>query len=237
MKGSWRKKSGITQLCKRLGYQFKQDLFLKEALTHRSAGVPNNERLEFLGDSVLNFAMSDMLLERFPKSAEGALSRLRAALVKGDSLAELAIELSLGDVVILGPGELRSGGHRRASILADTLEAILGAIYLDAGFEVTKEVIGRLFEEKISQPELEANTLDSKTFLQESLQAQKKPLPLYELTEVTGETHDQVFFVSCSVLGLSFVGKGRGSTRRRAEQAAALDLLNQLNLRIGFANT
>jgi ribonuclease-3 len=226
-----RKGSEITQLCKRLGYQFSKPALLKEALTHRSAGMPNNERLEFLGDSVLNFVIADLLCTKFHDSAEGELSRLRASLVKGDALAELALGLSLGDVVILGVGELRSGGHRRASILADTLEAILGAIYLDTGFEAVKNVIHKLYENKIQDPTLQTNILDYKSFLQEQLQAKKMPLPLYKLVHVTGETHDQYFYVTCEVSTTQHVGKGEGPTRRKAEQAAAQEMIAHLNLR------
>jgi ribonuclease III len=226
-----RKGSEITQLCKRLDYRFQKEALLKEALTHRSVGTPNNERLEFLGDSVLNFAIADLLLSRFPDRAEGQLSRLRAALVRGECLAEIAKDLSLGEVVILGPGELRSGGHRRASILADTLEAIIGAIYLDSGFEIVKKVIHRLYEHRIQDPDLDASMIDHKSFLQEKLQAKKMSLPRYELIKVTGEIHDQFFYVTCSVANTTHIGKGEGVTRRKAEQAAAEDMIAYLKLK------
>ena len=222
------KASDITRFCARLAYHFKQTALLQQALTHRSVRAQNNERLEFLGDSVLNLVITALLLARFPEHAEGRLSRMRAVLVREETLAEVALKLEIGDIVKLGPGELRSGGHRRKSILADALEAVFGAIYLDGGFDAIKGVIERLFDERCDPNALEYKMFDHKSSLQEYLQSKKKPLPVYTLTRVTGELHEQIFHVSCAVLGVSVEGKGQGVSRREAEQAAAYQLLRQL---------
>lgn len=221
------KGSKFLKLCDRLGYSFQQAYLLEIALRHRSVGLPNNERLEFLGDAVLNLVISDALLKQFPEKWEGQLSPLRATLVKGECLAAIAFELDLGAYMILGPGELRSGGHRRASILADGLEALFGAIYLDGGYAAAAEVILGLYQDRLEQAGLTGASVDSKTRLQESLQAEKKPLPQYGLTRVTGEDHDQIFHVDCRVLGMRIIGQGSGVNRRKAEQAAASDFLEK----------
>lgn len=221
------KVSNTASLCRRLGYTFHQPALLDAALTHRSAGIPNNERLEFLGDSVLNLVIADALLKRFPEKWEGELSPLRSMLVKGESLAAIAFELDLGTYMILGPGELRSGGHRRASILADALEAIMGAVFLDGGFKAATSVILSLYGDKLDHAAMQGSGVDCKTRLQERLQSEKKPLPTYTLTHVSGEDHEQMFHVKCEVIGMKLTGEGKGMNRRKAEQAAADDFLKQ----------
>lgn len=216
------------RLCRRLGYRFSNLELLKQALTHRSAHVINNERFEFLGDSILSFVVATALFTYFPDESEGKLSRLRAYLVKGERLAEIALELDLGDYLILGQGELRSGGFRRESILADTLEAIFAAVFLDGGLMPAKELILRLYEDRLQHPDLNASMKDFKTELQELLQAQKKSLPKYVLDYVDGNEHAQIFHVRCLVSGFSDPFKGTGSTRRKAEQEAASLALNSL---------
>lgn len=215
----------LLRLHKRLGYEFKKPAYLTQALTHCSAGVCNNERLEFLGDSILSFVIANTLFEKFPQESEGQLSRLRAYLVKGDMLAEIALELGLGDHLHLGQGELKSGGFRRASILADALEAIFAAVFLDGGFPACQQVILHLYRTRLIDLSLDDNLKDAKTQLQEYLQAEKKPLPKYTLVDVIGEEHDQVFHVLCEVASLRLSTQGHGETRRKAEQLAANELL------------
>ena len=218
----------VQRLNKRLGYDFKVPAFLKQALTHCSVGNVNNERLEFLGDSILSFVIANALFEKFPDYSEGQLSRLRAFLVKGEMLAKIAVELELGDYLYLGQGELKSGGFRRASILADALEAILAAVFLDGGFHACQQVILNLYETRLDNHELHDNLKDAKTQLQEYLQSQKYPLPVYTLTKIDGEEHDQIFHVCCEVTGLKISTHGHGESRRKAEQDAAKQLLQQL---------
>jgi ribonuclease-3 len=215
-------------LCRALGYQFTDQDLLEQALTHRSAGGLNNERLEFLGDSILGFVIANELYARFPQASEGQLSRLRASLVKRDTLAKLARQFALGDYLNLGPGELRSGGQARASILADALEAILAAIYLDSDYAATREVILALFEARLQGLDLKAQQKDPKTRLQELLQARKMALPDYEIIETSGTPHDQVFVVRCVIEQLGLEKQGRGSSRRRAEQEVASQMLQEL---------
>ena len=218
-----------SRLCERLGLRFASDSLLEEALTHRSAGGPNNERLEFLGDGVLNFVIAHELFARFPDASEGDLSRLRAALVKKETLAALAAGLELGDFLRLGSGELKSGGFRRASILADALEAVFGAAYLDGGFGAAREVILRVYARELDNLPDSTALKDPKTRLQELLQARKLPLPEYRVVAVTGEAHAQTFTVACSVAGLSAALEGRGQSRRSAEQEAARQALESLD--------
>lgn len=220
--------NNVMRLCKRLGHEFKTPQLLKQALTHRSAGVINNERLEFLGDSILNFVIANALFERFTQYSEGELSRLRAHLVKGDMLAEIALELELGDYLYLGQGELKSGGFRRGSILADALEAVLSSIFIDAGFEACQTAILKIYDSRLKDPHLFDNLKDSKTQLQEYLQAQKIPLPQYHLKQVDGDEHDQIFHVICEVAHLKLCTEGKGDNRRKAEQQAAKKLLERL---------
>lgn len=208
-------------LRKRLAYRFADDALLLTALTHRSAGGGHNERLEFLGDSILNFVIAEAIYKRFPQATEGELSRLRASLVKKDTLAEVAGELRLGEHLRLGSGELKSGGYRRASILADAVEAVLGAVYLDGGFEAAHALILRLFQERLVKLSPVKVLKDPKTRLQEHLQSRHMPLPNYEVTHVSGQDHDQTFRVLCQVEGLEETTEGEGNSRRKAEQDAA----------------
>lgn len=220
--------NNLQRLCRRLDYEFKTLSFLKQALTHCSAGATNNERLEFLGDSILSFVIANALFEKFPENTEGELSRLRAYLVKGEMLAKIAVELELGDYLFLGQGELKSGGFRRASILTDALEAIFAAVLLDGGFAAAQHVILNLYKTRLNDQKLHNNLKDAKTQLQEQLQALKHPLPEYTLTNVEGEEHDQIFHVVCEIPSLKLSSKGHGENRRKAEQQAAKQLLQKL---------
>ncbi|CEG57419.1 ribonuclease III [Legionella fallonii] len=221
-------KIDLERLCRRLDYQFNNLAYLKQALTHCSVGSDNYERLEFLGDSILSFVIANELYHRFPLHTEGQLSRLRSFLVRGDMLAELAKELGLGDFLFLGQGELKSGGFRRASILADSLEAIFAAIFFDGGIAVAKEVILKIFHSRLEDPNLNDCLKDAKTQLQEYLQAEKYALPEYKLINVEGDEHDQVFYVTCAVVGIALTTHGKGPNRRKAEQLAAKSMLEQL---------
>ncbi|SCZ59505.1 ribonuclease III [Thiohalomonas denitrificans] len=218
----------LERLSRRLGHTFGDQRLLEAALTHRSAGSANNERLEFLGDAVLSFVISAELYERFSKANEGTLSRLRAALVKGETLARLAITLDLGEHLRLGPGELKSGGFRRESILADGLEALIGAVYLDAGIAAARTRILSLFEEELQNVSPSEVLKDPKTRLQELLQSRHEPLPGYSVLSVEGDAHEQTFVVGCRISGLDMLVKGTGGSRRKAEQAAAKAALEQL---------
>jgi ribonuclease-3 len=209
------------KLYKTLGYKFADSANLTLALTHCSAAKRHNERLEFLGDAVLGMVIAAALFSRFPAQPEGKLTRMRASLVKGDTLAEVAREFELGDLLLLGPGELKSGGFRRDSILADAVEAIIGSIYLEAGLAVCEPLILNWFDSRIGALDPDTAPKDDKTRLQEYLQARKAPLPLYEVAEITGKSHDQTFYVECRVKGLSETLVGKGNSRRRAEQKAA----------------
>jgi ribonuclease-3 len=211
-----------------LDYQFNDARLLELSLTHRSAPGHNNERLEFLGDAVLDFVISEVVFRSHPMAPEGDLSKLRASLVNDASLARLAADLGIGEHLILGSGERKTGGHRRDSILADALEAIFGAVYLDAGFEASKAVIERAFGERLQVFPDVAELRDPKTRLQEWLQARKKKLPDYELVKVSGEAHRQKFEVKCSVADSGVVTMGAGTTRRDAEQQAAEGMLLHL---------
>ncbi len=220
--------TNLPRLCRRIGYEFKTLAFLKQALTHRSASNKNNERFEFLGDSILSMVISHALFERFPDENEGQLSRLRAHLVKGEMLASIAVELELGDYLYLGQGELKSGGFRRASTLADALEAVFAAIYFDGGLSAAQDVILKLFHSRLNDPDLHDTLKDPKTQLQEYLQSKKLPLPEYTLANVLGEEHEQIFYVQCHVPGLNKSTQGHAETRRKAEQIAAKQLLKIL---------
>jgi ribonuclease-3 len=212
-----------------LGYPFKDEDLLRLALTHRSCGSRNNERLEFLGDSVLNHIVAQALFEQFPDAREGDLSRMRASLVQGETLAEVARELGLGEYLKLGPGEKKSGGHRRASILADTLESILGAILMDANIEACRIRVFDWFEGRLENVSPERVGKDAKTTLQEKLQARGKRLPDYQLARAEGEEHRQQFTVTCELSDGGKLFTGKGSSRRKAEQAAAQAALEELN--------
>lgn len=217
----------LSKLMKQIEYCFKDEALLLNALTHRSVGQHNNERLEFLGDAILGMVIADELFHRFPECSEGEMSRLRASLVKGATLSELARDLSLGDYLKLGPGELKSGGFRRDSILADAFEAILAAVYLDSDLETCRDLILRQLATRLDKASPETIGKDPKTQLQEYMQARHLPLPNYDVTDVTGKAHAQTFTVECKVENGEIV-TAMGSSRRKAEQAAASQLLEQL---------
>lgn len=220
--------SELADLERRIGHTFANADLARQALTHRSFGTPHNERLEFLGDSLLNCAVATLLYEGFPKLPEGDLSRLRAALVNQRSLAEVAVGLGLGERLRLGEGELKSGGFRRPSILADALEALLGAVFLDAGFEATRAAVARLLAEKLETAAHQPVDKDPKTALQEHLQGLGLALPRYAVQKTEGEAHEQTFIVECRVDDLGVTATGTGASRRAAEQAAAESVLGQL---------
>ncbi|EXJ14705.1 ribonuclease III [Imhoffiella purpurea] len=216
------------RLAQLLGHLFDRGGLLEQALTHRSAGPVNNERLEFLGDALIGFVIAEALCLRFPQADEGTLSRLRASLVKRDSLARLARGLKLGDYLRLGAGELRTGGHARDSILADALEAVFGAVYIDAGFEKARTVVLNLFANRLEQTDAAHAGKDPKTRLQEWLQSRKRPLPEYLVLSIGGDQHDQTFTVSCLLNDVDVSTRGEGTSRRRAEQAAAQAMLERI---------
>ena len=212
----------------RLGYEPRDLALFRAALTHRSAAAANNERLEFLGDAVLNLLIARQLYDGFPRATEGELSRLRARLVSREPLAEIALSLGVGETLQLGSGELRSGGFRRQSILADALEALCGAVFLDGGLAAVEPLVTRLFAGRIAAlPDPEA-LKDAKTRLQEYLQSRSLTLPRYVILGVEGEDHAQIFSVSCEVSGLALRVEGSGSSRRRAEQQAAARMLDAI---------
>ena len=212
-----------------LDYQFKQSDLLEQALTHRSySRNKNNERLEFLGDSVLNLVISQHIYEREPGANEGDLSRIRSSLVNEEALARVARDIGLGDFIYLGGGELKSGGFRRSSILSDTLEAIVGAIYLDSGFDKARHTILFLYRNYLHTLPDTDTLKDAKTQLQEYLQSKQFDLPEYTVIKTTGKSHDQIFTVSCRVASLQVQSSGTGSSRKKAEQKAAKKMLDQL---------
>jgi len=215
------KKQDYTIFFQKLGYVFKQPDLLQEALTHRSLGFPNNERFEFLGDSVLNCAVSILLFDRFPLLPEGDLTRLRANFVNQEALHQLASTLDISALILLGDGERKSGGHRRPSILADAMEAVLGAIYLESGFEKVNQVITALYDPLLEQLDPDVFGKDPKTLLQEYLQSRKVNLPEYSTLSTCGNAHAQVFHVECTIPEFSIRTSGEGTSRRRAEQEAA----------------
>lgn len=216
----------------RLQHEFSNPALLTRAITHRSFSADHNERLEFLGDSVLNLAVSDLLFERLSTLPEGDLSRIRANLVKQDTLHQLAVDLGLPEVVRLGEGEVRSGGHKRPSILADALEALIGAVYLDAGFLAARALVHRLFEAVEINPQMQALGKDAKTELQEWLQGRKMRLPVYRVAGTLGAAHKQTFDVECEVIDFNLVERGIGNSRRAGEQAAAAVMLQTLKSKV-----
>ena len=216
-------------LYRKLGYRFSHPELLRQALTHRSHSLPHNERLEFLGDSVLNCAVAGLIFRHFPNLTEGNLSRVRANLVNQQALAELAQTLELGESIRFGDGELKSGGDRRPSILADTLEALLGAIYLDGGFARAEEVVIALFTPLLHGLDPQTLGKDAKTLLQESLQSRRLPLPQYSVIATTGEAHQQQFQVECLVPKLNIRTVGEGASRRGAEQEAAKEAYEKMS--------
>jgi ribonuclease-3 len=219
----------VTVLTRKLGHEFSSAELLRTALTHRSFGSPHNERLEFLGDSVLNCVVAHLLYARFPELPEGDLSRLRANLVRQDSLHRLALFLDVGQVLKLGEGELKSGGHQRPSILADAVEALFGAVFLDAGFEAVQRVIAALYQPLIDDLKPGQAQKDAKTRLQEWLQGKKRPLPRYQMLSTSGAAHEQRFEVACEIENPPLRTIGQGGSRRIAEQVAADNALKALN--------
>jgi ribonuclease III len=211
-------------------HRFADPGLLQQALTHRSAGAPHNERLEFLGDGIVNLLVAEVLFQRWPKADEGALTRARAELVREASLAIIARRLELGARLTMGPGEMKSGGHRRDSILADALEAVVAAIYLDSGFEACRAAVLPWFEESLAALPVGKPGKDAKTRLQEWLQARQRPLPSYELVSESGDDHAKTFNVSCTIIDPTLTAEGEGSSRRNAEQAAATALLEKLDI-------
>lgn len=222
----------LERLEKQIGYQFNNIEYLKQALTHRSAGAKNNERLEFLGDSILNFSIGQALYNKFPKSPEGELSRMRATLVREQTLAMIAKQFNLGEYLRLGSGELKSGGNRRDSILSDCVEAIIAAMYLDSNKDMDR-IIDRIWDwykdflAEITPGDAQKNP---KTRLQEYLQGRKLGLPIYEVLDIKGQAHDQIFKVSCKVANFEEDFIGTGTSRRKAEQNAAEQVINKLDL-------
>ena len=215
----------------KLGYQPRSAELFTTALTHRSAARLNYERLEFLGDAVLNLLVAEHLYKAFPGADEGDLSRLRARVVSSEPLAEIAGELGLGEVLQLGSGELKTGGFRRQSILADAFEALCGAVYLDGGLEAARGLVARLIEPRIAQLPSPETLKDAKTRLQEYLQSRALPLPRYEVERTEGEAHEQTFWVACEASGLGLRATGSGRSRRRAEQDAAQGILRAIEIR------
>jgi len=221
----------LETLQERLGYRFKEPALLKRALTHRSFGADHNERLEFLGDTVLSLAVSSLLYERFQGSDEGDLTRVRALLVREDSLHRLALGLGLPQVLKLSEGEARGGGAQRPSILADALEALIGAAFVEGGYEAAQGVVQRLFADVIANTGMDNWAKDPKTELQEWLQARRLPVPDYRITETRGQAHAQTFAVECMVPALAVTQRGEGRSRRAAEQDAAKRVLDELKSR------
>lgn len=220
--------SDMNELMERLGYCFQDQAFLVQALRHRSVGPDNNERLEFLGDSVLGVIITTELYRRYPNTREGDLSRLRASLVNGETLASISMDLGVADYLNLGPGEQKSGGQHRHSILADALEAIVGAIFMDAGIEGCQRCVLSWYGERVDDLSKLTPTKDAKSTLQEWLQGQQLPLPEYHV-KMTGRAHAQTFIVTCRVKGLAHVTEGKSTTRRKAEQIAAEKFLELIN--------
>lgn len=220
---------GDVRLQERLGYAFEDSKLLDLALTHRSCGSNNNERLEFLGDAILSFVVAELLYQAEPDAHEGRLTRLRAHLVRRETLAGIARELELGEVLRLGPGELKSGGRRRDSILADAFEALVGAIYVDSDLTSCRAVLEGLYADRLERAAREVGLKDAKTRLQEALQGQGRALPQYTVVKLEGAAHDQSFTVECQVEGMARPVTGSGSSRRRAEQAAASRALEELD--------
>lgn len=218
----------LKKCCEKIGYQFNDIALLEVALSHRSADENHNERFEFLGDAILNFVIAERLFQLFPKASEGELSRSRAFLVNKNTLADLAREFKIGDCLRLGMAEMKSGGANRASILADALEAIIGAIYLDVGIEKCRQKILEWYAPHLQTIIAVPIKKDAKTQLQEYFQARKLPLPSYRVTSVEGKSHAQIFHVECSVEGFDEITEGYGASRRDAEQIAAKQYLELL---------
>lgn len=211
-----------------IGYTFNTIDLLERALTHCSVGPKNNERFEFLGDSLINLVMAEALYHKFPRATEGELTRLRAMCVKGDTLADIADKFKLGDYMTLGVGELKSGGAKRPSIMADALEATIAAIYMDSNFDTMKQIVLTWYAVRLDTMTLSMTQKDPKTQLQEWLQGRKLPLPLYTVMDIEGDSHQQAFRVQCDISSPMFSAEGRGESRRKAEQEAAEKILEYL---------
>jgi ribonuclease-3 len=222
---------GLKALQERLGHDFTDQVLLERAVTHRSFSADHNERLEFLGDSVLNLSVAHWLFEKLSDQTEGDLSRVRANLVKQDTLFQLAFDLELSTVLRLGEGELRSGGQKRPSILADALEALIGAVYLDAGYPAAQALVLRLFKNVAVNPQMQAASKDPKTELQEWLQGRKLQLPLYTVVATRGAAHKQMFEVACDIREMGLSQLGLGTSRRAGEQSAAAAMLEILKVK------
>lgn len=218
----------VHSLEKTLGHVFVDSGIFTRALTHRSFGTPHNERLEFLGDGLLNLAIANLLYNKFPQMAEGELSRLRANLVNQAVLAQIATDIALGQMIRLGEGEIKTGGASRPSILADTIESLIGAVFIDAGFEAANSVVAKLFAHLIDNPDRLAPTKDAKTQLQEIMQGNRQALPQYMVKRIEGQAHQQTFFVECITERPAHKVEGQGSTRRLAEQDAAAKVLAKM---------
>jgi ribonuclease III len=219
----------LHELTAKLGYQFNDLAILQQALTHRSAKGEHNERLEFLGDSILGFVIAEALYQQFPQQCEGELTRMRSSLVKGVTLASIARSYELGDYLILGPGELKSGGFRRDSILEDAFEAIIGAVFLDADLNTAKQFVLTVFAARLQKIKPGHSQKDPKSQLQEYLQGRKIPVPDYDVIEITGQSHQQEFTVQCTTQVLPDAVITKGASRRKAEQAAAAKVLELIN--------
>lgn len=224
-------KNKLVALQKQINYSFKNIDLLIHALTHRSANKIHNERLEYLGDSILSYVIAEALFERFPKVDEGDLSQMRSSLVCGETLAKIGQNFNIGDSMILGPGELKSGGHRRESIISDAVEAIIGAIYLDSDIQTIKQLILAWYQTRLVQIQPGIKQKDSKTRLQEYLQGQRQNRPVYLIVEVIGDDHDQEFVVQCKLENDNNQYLGRGVNRRKAEQAAAQMAIDNLGIK------
>jgi len=216
------------ELARKIGYHFSNKSLFKNALTHRSSDLPNNERLEFLGDGLVNFIIAEALYQQFPYAEEGELSRFRASLINRETLGQLAREFNIGRYLILGQGELKSGGGERLSILSCTMEAIIGAIYLDGGFEVTRTAVMRWYHPLLQSMSSDTNHKDPKTQLQEYLQSISRALPVYTVKSTTGNAHQQTFIIECTIKNMPQKSIGKGSSRRRAEQDAAAKMLETI---------
>ncbi|MBN6066545.1 ribonuclease III [Aggregatibacter actinomycetemcomitans] len=225
------KENQLERLQRQINYGFQNIGLLKQALTHRSAGHQHNERLEFLGDAILNLTIGEALFHQFPKCNEGELSRMRATLVREPTLALLARDFKLGDYILLGQGELKSGGFRRESILADCVEAIIGAISLDSNLTNATQIVRQWYQNLLKEIKPGDNQKDAKTRLQEYLQGNRLPLPTYNIVNIQGEAHNQLFIVECSIQNNDRTFIGKGSSRRKAEQAAAEQILQELNIK------
>lgn len=213
------------------GYQFRRNEFLEQALSHRSySRTSNNERLEFLGDSILNLIISNDIYRRFDEASEGKLTRIRASLVKQETLAAVARDIELGDHLRLGRSELKSGSHRRDAILSDALEALIAAIYLDSDYAQAEQAVLKLFQDRLRSVDVGATMKDPKTQLQEYLQGRQKDLPSYELSQASGKSHEPVFTIICKLDDLQLTSEGKGSSRKKAEQQAARKILDKLGI-------